>query len=51
LVAWENWVEEQAFTSRYVYQFGLVSMGAGYTMRVEDTEMDSTMDVTDYASW
>ncbi|MCP4542184.1 MAG: hypothetical protein GY832_34105 [Chloroflexi bacterium] len=51
LAEWENWAKEQAFTSRYVYQFGLVSMGAGYTMAIEDTGTNSTINVTDYDSW
>jgi hypothetical protein len=51
LVEWENWVEAQAFSSRYVYRFGLVSLGPGYTVKIEDTETGTTIDVSDYWSW
>jgi hypothetical protein len=51
LVEWEHWVEEQAFGSRYVYRFGLVSMGSGYAIKVEDTETGSTIDATEYEDW
>jgi hypothetical protein len=49
---WKNWREEQAFTSRYVYRFGQVSLGAtGFTVKVEDTEGGKIIDVTDYDDW
>ncbi|MCP4985869.1 MAG: hypothetical protein GY928_07325 [Colwellia sp.] len=51
LADWENWADEQAFTSKYVYRFGLVSMGSGFTIKVEDTETGSTIDATDYDNW
>jgi hypothetical protein len=51
LVGWENWVEEQAFTSRYIYRFALVSMGSGYTIKVEDTKTGSIINATDYDGW
>ncbi|MDJ0553423.1 MAG: hypothetical protein QNJ68_03095 [Microcoleaceae cyanobacterium MO_207.B10] len=52
LKEWDNWVEEEALSSRYIYNFSQVSMGAtGFSVKVEDTETDSIVDVTDYDDW
>ena len=49
---WENWVEAEASTARYVYQFGQVSMGRlGYAVEVEDTATGDIVDVTAYEDW
>lgn len=52
LTGWKNWVDDQAFTPRYIYEFGQVSMGAtGLTVKVEDTETGERIDATDYDAW
>lgn len=51
LVEWENWTDEQTFSSKYIYRFALVSMGSGFTIKVEDTETGNTIDATDYDDW
>ncbi|MBW4494655.1 MAG: hypothetical protein KME26_16520 [Oscillatoria princeps RMCB-10] len=52
LVAWPNWVGEEALTSRYIYKFGQVSIGpTGFSVKVEDLKTGTTIDVTDYDSW
>jgi hypothetical protein len=52
LKRWIHWSDGEAFTSRYVYRFGRVSLGRlGYTVRIEDTLTDNELDVTDYDDW
>jgi hypothetical protein len=52
LYKWKHWVERQASTSRYIYEFGQVGMGRlGYTVKVEDTQTGNTIDATDYKDW
>lgn len=52
LTQWENWRNDLALTSRYIYEFAQVSMGAtGLTVKVEDTETGERLDATDYDSW
>lgn len=49
---WEYWVESQASTARYIYEFGQVSLGRlGYTVSVEDTQTINRINVTDYGDW
>ena len=35
---WDHWVERRALAGTYVYRFGTVSMGKGFSSRVTDTE-------------
>lgn len=49
LKQWENWVDEEALTSRYIYEFGQVSMG--FSIKVKDTKTGNNLDITDYDSW
>jgi hypothetical protein len=52
LTQWKNWMNEQALTPRYIYQFAQVSLGAtGFTVKVEDTETGEVIDATDYDDW
>lgn len=52
LAKWANWEPNQAFTGRYIYSFGQVSMGAtGLTVKVKDTVTNEQVDVTDYENW
>jgi hypothetical protein len=52
LIQWAYWSDKEAFTSRYVYRFGRVSLGRlGYTVKVEDTLTGKSIDLTDYADW
>ena len=49
---WEHWNKTQALTSRYVYRFGLVSMGRlGYTICLDDIQSGEEINITDYANW
>jgi hypothetical protein len=48
---WEHWVDSQAFSSRYTFLFGMVSMGRGYTVKVQDHQTNALLDATDYDSW
>lgn len=52
LKQWQNWVDEEALTSRYIYQFGQVSMGeTGFSIKVQDTKTGNLVDITDYDDW
>jgi hypothetical protein len=51
LQQWEQWVDELALSSRYSFQFGIVSMGSGYTVKVRDHHTNALLDATDYDSW
>ncbi|MTJ06204.1 MULTISPECIES: hypothetical protein [unclassified Anabaena] len=52
LKQWSNWIDEEALTSRYIYQFGQVSMGAtGFSIVVKDTQHGNSIDISDYDSW
>jgi hypothetical protein len=51
LQQWEHWVDEFALSSRYSFQFGIVSMGSGYTVKVRDHHTNTLLDATDYDSW
>lgn len=51
LLEWRYWVDNQAFSPKYIYRFGLVTLGPGFTMEVEDTETGNTIDVTYYENW
>lgn len=52
LQGWAYWSDKEALTTRYVYQFGRVSLGRlGYTVKVEDTTTGKMIDATDYEDW
>jgi len=52
LTKWENWEPNQAFTEKYIYRFGQVSLGStGLTVKVKDTVTNEEIDVTDYDDW
>ena len=52
LKSWSNWVDEQALTARYIYQFGQVSLGStGFSVTVLDKNTKTMIDVTDYDDW
>ena len=52
LTQWKNWMDEQALTPRYIYQFAQVCLGStGFTVKVEDTETCEVIDATDYDDW
>jgi hypothetical protein len=52
LTQWKNWIDEQALTPRYIYQFAQVSIGpTGFVAKVEDTETGEVVDATDYDDW
>jgi len=53
LRAWKNWNEAKAFTPKYAYRFGQVSLGAtGFAIRVQDLEKSESMgeDLEGYSS-
>lgn len=52
LQGWEYWSDKEAFTPRYIYRFGSVSLGRlGYTIKIEDTIASKGIDVTCYEDW
>lgn len=49
LTAWAHWTSAEAFSGRYVYQFGLTTLGCA--VKVHDLRTQTVIDVTDYALW
>jgi hypothetical protein len=49
LTLWENWVNSQAFSGRYAYEFGLSDIGT--SAEVTDLRTDTIINVTNYSSW
>jgi hypothetical protein len=51
LQIWEHWIDGEAITPRYTFHFGTVSLGSGFTIRVEDSKSRQSLNATDYDSW
>jgi len=51
LFAWENWASEHFFMGRYIFSFGMVSLGNGAVINVLDLVTETKIDITDYDSW
>lgn len=52
LTRWQCWVDKDALSERYIYEFGEVSMGeTGFTVKVKDTKIGKKIDVSDYDNW
>ncbi len=51
LFAWENWSSEHFFMGRYIFSFGMVSLGNGAVINVLDLVTETKIDITDYDSW
>lgn len=51
LFAWENWSAEHFFMGRYIFSFGMVSLGNGAVINVLDLVTETKIDITDYDRW
>ncbi|MCB9442874.1 MAG: hypothetical protein H6669_01450 [Ardenticatenaceae bacterium] len=49
--AWGKSIIQYALTGRYEYEFGAVSLGTGFTVKVRDSATDDSIDITDYDDW
>ena len=49
---WKFWDDSKALTSKYIYEFGQVSLGRlGYAIKVKDSQNSEVIDISDYANW
>lgn len=51
LFAWKNWKAGEFFNGRYIFSFGMVSMGNGAVINVLDLVTETKIEITDYDRW